>query len=362
MGNFDTDTTGSPSSSLNLNAYAREGTDSGRSDSTNLEASENSATGYRSFATFKLSPYDAPVYDTKGPLEDGNHDIAWSDIHSHGNGYSSIGGRTEPLVQRESCVPVTVSKSYGYQRETTGLYDNFSDQAGTAAEQEEIYYQEILAQKQHIQRQSVYSVSRSVQIAEQATVVGQSALSRLIGQGQRLNAIENNLDKATDHNMIAKGQTTELMALSRGMFTLNVNNPFASRKRQKKKADELKAKREIEKTLRQSNFLEHQSTNSITELAFQNMNTAERAGRPMGEKNYGKYNLDDDESGDELEAQIDDGVRHLQSAVKNMSQIGDAIGDEMRFQEKPIERMTVEVRFSFTATISSPVLFTHGYL
>ena len=65
--------------------------------------------------------------------------------------------------------------------------------------------------------------------------------------------------------------------------------------------------------------------------------------RPQArKKDYGKYNLDDEEGADELEDQIDDGLNELESQVAMMNMVGRAIGKEVDAQNTQIDRIMVK--------------------
>ena len=75
------------------------------------------------------------------------------------------------------------------------------------------------------------------------------------------------------------------------------------------------------------------------------MNNASMAPQKTRKKDYGKFNLDDEEGADELEDQIDDGLQELESSVSMMNMVGRAIGKEVDTQNRQIDRIMNKVSF-----------------
>lgn len=212
----------------------------------------------------------------------------------------------------------------------------------TEEEQEEADYQAILTEKRQVQNDSVASVNRSVQMARQANEVGRATLARLGAQGERLHNTEKNLDLAANQNKIAQDRAAELKTLNRSMFAVHVGNPFTSKQRQQKADEEImsrhRAEREQRETTRRDGY-------AATQRMEQNMRQMGNTGgnRASRKKDYGKFNLDDEEGADELEDQIDDGLTELEGQVKMMNMVGRAIGAEVDVQNKQIDRIMNKV-------------------
>lgn len=85
------------------------------------------------------------------------------------------------------------------------------------------------------------------------------------------------------------------------------------------------------------------------------------ANRTARKKDYGKFNLDDEEGADELEDQIDDGLTELEGQVKMMNMVGRAIGAEVDAQNKQIDRIMNKVFKSWTS-LSTHVVFLYFVL
>lgn len=81
------------------------------------------------------------------------------------------------------------------------------------------------------------------------------------------------------------------------------------------------------------------------ESTFRDINHAGLA-RPQQQrtkKDYGKFNLEDEEGADELEDQIDDGINELEGQVSMMNMVGRAIGKEVDTQNSQIDRIMNKV-------------------
>ncbi|KAI5462953.1 hypothetical protein BGZ63DRAFT_178737 [Mariannaea sp. PMI_226] len=209
----------------------------------------------------------------------------------------------------------------------------------TAEEQEEADYQAILAEKRQLQQESASSVSRSVQMARQANEVGRATLARLGAQGERLTNTEKHLDLAANQNKIAQDRAAELKTLNRSMFAVHVSNPFTAKQRQLKADEEVMSRHRSERDARQATRHEGFAANQRMESTFREIDRS-AAPRPQArKKDYGKYNLDDEEGADELEDQIDDGLTELEGQVSMMNMVGRAIGKEVDAQNKQIDRI-----------------------
>lgn len=216
----------------------------------------------------------------------------------------------------------------------------------TEEEQEEADYQAILQEKRQVQQESASSVSRSVQMARQANEVGRATLARLGAQGERLQNTEKNLDLAANQNKIAQDRAAELKTLNRSMFAVHVSNPFTSKQRQARADEEVMARHRSERDEREATRKEGYHANQRMENTFRDIDNAgmqRQAQAQPRKKNYGKFNLDDEEGADELEDQIDDGLTELEGQVSMMNMVGRAIGKEVDSQNKQIDRIMNKV-------------------
>ncbi|ATY62089.1 plasma membrane SNARE (Sec9) [Cordyceps militaris] len=260
-----------------------------------------------------------------------------------------LGGAQERFAQRQQTTATTATSSgYGQSGPSTASQDSYGgygDQRElTAEEQDEAETQGILAEKRQVQQESSASVSRSVQMARQANEVGRATLARLGAQGERLHNTEKNLDLAANQNKIAQDRAAELKTLNRSMFAVHVSNPFTSKQRQQKADDDVMNRHRAERDQRETTRREGFSANQRMESNFRDMSTSSVA-RPQqrAKKDYGKFNLEDEEGADELEDQIDDGINQLEGQVSMMNMVGRAIGKEVDSQNKQIDRIMTKV-------------------
>ncbi|KAF4445080.1 hypothetical protein F53441_11004 [Fusarium austroafricanum] len=221
-----------------------------------------------------------------------------------------------------------------------GSYGGYGEERElTAEEQEEAEYQSILAEKRQLQQESASSVNRSVQMARQANEVGRATLARLGAQGERLNNTEKHLDLAANQNKIAQDRAAELKTLNGSMFAVHVSNPFTSKQRKAKADEEVMTRHRTEREQREATRRDGFQANQRMESNFRDMNTAGRPRQQPRKKDYGKFNLEDEEGADELEDQIDDGITELEGQVSMMNMVGRAIGKEVDSQNKQIDRI-----------------------
>lgn len=244
---------------------------------------------------------------------------------------------------------------------TGGSYGGYGEQRElTEEEQEDADYQAILTEKKQVQQDSAASVNRSVQMARQANEVGRATLARLGAQGERLHNTEKNLDLAANQNKIAQDRAAELKTLNGSMFAVHVGNPFTSKQRQQKADEDVLSRHRSEREQRE---ITRRDGYAATQRMEQNMRQVGNTGvnRANRKKDYGKFNLDDEEGADELEDQIDDGLTELEGQVKMMNMVGRAIGAEVDVQNKQIDRIMNKV-FQPWNSISTHVIFLFSLL
>ncbi|KAG5995626.1 hypothetical protein E4U54_002822 [Claviceps lovelessii] len=286
---------------------------------------------YGSGGGYGSNRYNSPAGGARGPGGYGGFGRTNNDPDENRDALFS--GAQERQAEKQA-VP-----SYGQPGQDSGSYGGYGEQRQlTAEEEEEAEVQGILAQKRQIQQESSASVSRSVQMARQANEIGQATLARLGAQGERLHNTEKNLDLAANQNKIAQDRAAELKTLNRSMFAVHVNNPFTSKQRQQKADDEVMSRHRAEREQREATRREGYSATQRMESTFKDIGAAGRP-RAQRKKDYGKFNLDDEEGADELEDQIDDGLTELEGQVSMMNMVGRAIGKEVDSQNKQIERI-----------------------
>jgi hypothetical protein len=182
-------------------------------------------------------------------------------------------------------------------------------------------------------------------MARQANEVGQATLARLGAQGERLHNTEKNLDLASNQNKIAQDRAAELKTLNRSMFAVHVGNPFTSKQRQQKADEEIMNRHRAEREQRENTRREGYAANQRMESNFRELNRIGPQRGKTGKKDYGKFNLDDeDDEARQLEDQIDDGLDDLSGQVHMMNMVGKAIGKEVDTQNAQIGRIMDKVR------------------
>jgi len=179
-------------------------------------------------------------------------------------------------------------------------------------------------------------------MARQANEVGRATLARLGAQGERLNNTEKHLDLAANQNKIAQDRAAELKTLNGSMFAVHVSNPFTSKQRKAKADEEVMNRHRSEREQREATRRDGFQANQRMESNFRDINATGRPRQQPRKKDYGKFNLEDEEGADELEDQIDDGITELEGQVSMMNMVGRAIGKEVDTQNKQIDRIMVK--------------------
>lgn len=297
--------------------------------------------------------YGGPAAPTRGP--GGYGGFGRQDDEPDNNRDALFSGAQERYAQKSQTPGGQAGSQpggpYGGQADTTsdGAYGGYGEQRElTEEEQEEADYQSILQEKRQVQQESAQSVNRSVQMARQANEVGRATLARLGAQGERLHNTEKHLDMASNQNKIAQDRAAELKTLNRSMFAVHVGNPFTSKQRQQRADEEVMNRHRTEREQREFTRKEGFEANQRMESSFRDIHRgpAPTQGR---KKDYGKFNLDDEEGADELEDQIDDGLDELEGQVHMMNMVGRAIGKEVDSQNNQIERIMGKVCFQVLA-------------
>ncbi|POR35401.1 Protein transport protein SEC9 [Tolypocladium paradoxum] len=295
---------------------------------------------YGSGGGYGSNRYNSPAAGARGPGGYGGFGRA-NDNAPDENRDALFSGAQERLAQKQAS-PAAPAPGGSYDESGTagGSYGGYGEQRElTAEEQEEAEYQAILSEKRQVQQESASSVSRSVQMARQANEVGQATLARLGAQGERLHNTEKNLDLAANQNKIAQDRAAELKTLNRSMFAVHVGNPFTSKQRQQKADEDVLNRHRAEREQREQTRHDGYVANQRMETTFRDINSAGRPRPQARKKDYGKFNLDDEEGADELEDQIDDGLNELEGQVSMMNMVGRAIGKEVETQNKQIDRI-----------------------
>jgi hypothetical protein len=279
--------------------------------------------------------YGAPAAASRGP--GGYGGFGRSDNEPDANRDALFAGAQERQSQRQQ--PLDSPPTYSEAGDANGGYGGgYGEQRQlTAEEQEEADYQAILAEKRKLQEESASSVNRSVQMARQANEVGRATLARLGAQGERLHNTEKNLDLAATQNKIAQDRAAELKTLNRSMFAVHVGNPFTSKQRQMRADEEVLSRHQKEREQREATRREGFAANQRMEANFKELDRAAMPRQQNRKKNYGKFNLDDEEGADEVEDRIDDGITELEAQVGMMNMVGRAIGKEVESQNKRID-------------------------
>lgn len=308
---------------------------------------------YESKPSTGAPSYGGPAALTRGP--GGYGGFGRQDDEPDTNRDALFSGAQERLAQKPAGPP---GGQYGTQPDATGdgAYGGYGEQRElTEEEQEEVDYQAILSEKRQVQQESAQSVNRSVQMARQANEVGRATLARLGAQGERLHNTEKHLDMASNQNKIAQDRAAELKTLNRSMFAVHVGNPFTSKQRQQRADEEVMNRHRTEREQREFTRKEGFDATQRMESSFRDMHRAP-VQKQARKKDYGKFNLDDEEGADELEDQIDDGLDELEGQVHMMNMVGRAIGKEVDAQNNQIERIMGKACFHFFIIFPSSIL------
>lgn len=286
--------------------------------------------------------HNSPAAGARGP--GGYGGFGRGDAEPDDNRDALFSGAQQRLAQKQTS-PAPGAYAPSGAADAEGAYGGYGEQRElTAEEQEEADYQAILAEKRGVQQESASSVNRSVQMARQANEVGRATLARLGAQGERLHNTEKHLDLAANQNKVAQDRAAELKTLNRSMFAVHVGNPFTSKQRQMKADEDIMNRHRTEREQREATRRDGYTATQRMESNFKGISATGVPRQQTRKKDYGKFNLDDEEGADELEDQIDDGINELEGQVSMMNMVGRAIGKEVDQQNGQIDRIMDKVR------------------
>jgi len=121
---------------------------------------------------------------------------------------------------------------------------------------------------------------------------------------------------------------------------VHVGNPFTSKQRQMRADEQVLERHRSEREQREATRRDGYNAQQRMESNFKDLGSAGMPRAQGRKKDYGKFNLDDEEGADELEDQIDDGITELEGQVSMMNMVGRAIGKEVDTQNGQIDRIT----------------------
>lgn len=222
--------------------------------------------------------------------------------------------------------------------------------------------EEVEAIKQDIRfvkQESVQLTRNTLAHAMQADALGTNTLGVLGSQSERLYNAEQNLLLGETQTRIADEKVKELRRLNRSIFIPATGNPFNRKLRLHQQEAKLKAEKEQEKYLRETNRQGmYASEQRVREGLTSNSTSSDTYNKYQGEKQLKeaqRYQFENDSEDDEMEKELASNLDQIASYTKKlrntanlMGQEVDAQNDRLRKIEEDADRLDINVHLNTT--------------
>lgn len=233
--------------------------------------------------------------------------------------------------------------------------DDFLPQEQVNSEDEEV---EAIKQDIRFTKQESLALTRNtLRMAQEADASGTNTLGVLGLQSERLYNAEQNLLLADTQTRIAEDKVKELNRLNRSIFIPATGNPFNKKLRLRQQEQKLKAEKETEKYLRDSNRQGMYASEQRLKQGLTNtLSSSETYQKYQGERNLQqaqRYQFENDSEDDEMEKelaanldQIASYSKKLRSTAATMGQEVDAQNERLRKIEEDADRLDINVHLN----------------
>ncbi|KAG0634464.1 hypothetical protein HOY80DRAFT_1012444 [Tuber brumale] len=185
---------------------------------------------------------------------------------------------------------------------------------------------------------TVGSLNNALRAAEMAEESGRATVGRLGAQGERLSNTEKNLDVASTQNRIAEDKARELKRANRSMFAPSMGNPFHSSARAKEEEAKILARHQSDREERErTREFGYDGRSSVGRALNDTGRVESRATTSLAERS--RYQFEADESDDEKEKAIADGLDQLGAITGRLKGLAMATSAEVDRQNVQIERI-----------------------
>ncbi|KAF3987050.1 hypothetical protein FT663_03155 [Candidozyma haemuli var. vulneris] len=210
-----------------------------------------------------------------------------------------------------------------------------------------------------VKQESVASTRNTLRMAQEADASGTNTLGMLGSQSERLFNAEQNLLLADTQTKIADDKVAELKRLNRSIFIPASGNPFNRKSRLREQESKLKAQKEQEKYLRETNRQGVYASEQRVKQGISNNSTqSDTYNRYQGEKHLQqaqRYQFENDSEDDEMEKELASNLDQIASYSKKLRSTATVMGQEVGAQndrlrkiEEDADRLDINVHLNST--------------
>lgn len=229
-------------------------------------------------------------------------------------------------------------------------------------EQENSEEEEVEAIKQDIRfvkQESIALTRNTLRMAQEADASGTNTLGMLGSQSERLFNAEQNLLLADTQTKIADDKVAELRRLNRSIFIPASGNPFNKKSRLREQESKLKAQKEQEKYLRETNRQGVYASEQRVKQGLSNNSTqSDTFNKYQGEKHLQqaqRYQFENDSEDDEMEKELASNLDQIAAYSKKLRNTATVMGLEVGAQnerlrkiEEDADRLDINVHLNST--------------
>lgn len=213
-------------------------------------------------------------------------------------------------------------------------------------EQQNSEDEEVEAIKQDIRfvkQESLALTRNTLRMAQEADASGTNTLGVLGSQSERLYNAEQDLLLADTQSKIADDKVNELRRLNRSMFIPAYGNPFNKKSRLREQEAKIKAQKEQEKYLRETNRQGvYASEQRIKQGITNNATNSETFNKYQGEKylqQAQRYQFENDSEDDEMEKELAGNLDQIAAYSKKLKNSASVMGQEVSAQNDRLKRI-----------------------
>lgn len=235
--------------------------------------------------------------------------------------------------------------------------DFLAEEEQVNSEEEEV--EAIKQDIRFVKQESVALTRNTLRMAQEADASGTNTLGMLGSQSERLFNAEQNLLLADTQTKIADDKVAELKRLNRSIFIPASGNPFNKKSRLREQESKLKAQKEQEKYLRETNRQGVYASEQRVKQGISNNSTqSDTFNKYQGEKHLQqaqRYQFENDSEDDEMEKELAANLDQIASYSKKLRNTATVMGQEVGAQndrlrkiEEDADRLDINVHLNST--------------
>lgn len=235
--------------------------------------------------------------------------------------------------------------------------DFLAEEEQVNSEEEEV--EAIKQDIRFVKQESVALTRNTLRMAQEADASGTNTLGMLGSQSERLFNAEQNLLLADTQTKIADDKVAELKRLNRSIFIPASGNPFNKKSRLREQESKLKAQKEQEKYLRETNRQGVYASEQRVKQGISNNSTqSDTFNKYQSEKHLQqaqRYQFENDSEDDEMEKELATNLDQIAAYSKKLRNTATVMGQEVGAQndrlrkiEEDADRLDINVHLNST--------------